>query len=76
MRALSAREPLLSPRQLARFLGVTERTLGGWRASGTGPGWMKFKRHIRYSRRDVTTWLTDRRNHSSARAVQREEVRA
>lgn len=35
-------ESVWTPAQTAKFLGVTERTLEGWRARGTGPAYLKY----------------------------------
>lgn len=50
---------LLTTKDLADYLGVSERTLEGWRVRGGGPNFIKTGRLIRYSRKDVECWLED-----------------
>jgi excisionase family DNA binding protein len=40
----------LSEKAAAKLLGVSPRTLEGWRREGTGPAWRPVGRRIRYSR--------------------------
>lgn len=48
---------LLSPPQLAEFIGVTVQRLAEWRHHGTGPTYVKAGRLIRYRPEDVAAWL-------------------
>lgn len=51
-------EALLSPLQLAQFLGVSRAALKVWREKGTGPKWVRVGGHaVRYAPRDVQAWL-------------------
>jgi predicted DNA-binding transcriptional regulator AlpA len=51
-------EPLLTPAQCARLIGVSTSTLQTWRALGTGPQFVKFSRRtVRYTRAALTAWL-------------------
>lgn len=50
-------ERLLSPDDVAAFLGVPVRTLYQWRYKGTGPRGLRIGRHLRYRQSEVDTWL-------------------
>lgn len=52
----TAREPMLSPAELAVVLGVSTVTLYRWRRSGRGPKFTRAGGQIRYRRRDVDRW--------------------
>jgi predicted DNA-binding transcriptional regulator AlpA len=52
---------LLTPRQVARQMGVTPGTLEAWRLRGGGPKFVRVsKRCIRYRRQDVESWIEER----------------
>lgn len=48
---------LLSPQQLADYLGVSVRTVYSWNHDGTGPTVIRVGKHVRYRRDDVESWL-------------------
>lgn len=48
---------LLTARETAAYLGVSERTLESWRASGAGPVYIKLRWRIRYRRKALDAWL-------------------
>ncbi|HQL63491.1 MAG TPA: helix-turn-helix domain-containing protein [bacterium] len=49
---------LLRERDAASFIGVSRRTLQGWRLTGRGPQYHKIsERCIRYSRELLEDWL-------------------
>jgi len=50
-------EPMMTPEDLAAFLGVPKATLYRWRHHGDGPPAYKFGRHIRWRRSEVDQWL-------------------
>ncbi|MDX1511744.1 MAG: helix-turn-helix domain-containing protein [Nitriliruptorales bacterium] len=50
---------LLSPRQLAGYLGVPVATIYQWRYRGEGPPGFKFGNHVRYRWSDVEAWIAD-----------------
>jgi excisionase family DNA binding protein len=58
--ALAAGNALLSPQQLADYLGVPVATVYRWRHESTGPRGIKVGKHVRYRQRDVETWLESR----------------
>ncbi len=55
-------EPLMSPAELAAFLGgdINVITLSQWRYRGTGPKFVKTGRYVRYRPEDVREWLSQR----------------
>ncbi len=48
---------LLSPRELAAYLGLPVATLYQYRYRGEGPPGYKIGRHVRYRWSDVQVWL-------------------
>jgi excisionase family DNA binding protein len=50
---------LLSPEQLAEYLGVPVKSVYKWNHEGTGPTVRRVGRHVRYLVRDVDAWLDD-----------------
>lgn len=57
MREDLRRKGLLSPEQLAAFLGVPLATIYKWRAVGTGPRGYRVGRHVRFAPAEVAQWL-------------------
>lgn len=53
-------EPLLSPMQLAEYLGVPVMTTRRWRVNGDGPRGYRIGKHVRYRHTDVEAWLETR----------------
>ena len=53
-------EKLLSPLDLAGYLGVPRSTVYEWRYKGTGPPASRVGKHIRYREADVERWLRER----------------
>jgi excisionase family DNA binding protein len=53
-------DDLLSSAELAKALGVNERTVRRWRNEGTGPPVMWAGSHARYRWGDVLAWLRRR----------------
>jgi excisionase family DNA binding protein len=53
-------EPLASGAEVARVLGIPEKTLTQWRSDGKGPKYMKVGRYVRYRWSEVDRWLTTR----------------
>lgn len=53
---------LLSQRQVAARLGLSTRTIEGWRARGVGPPFLRLSaRAVRYRAMDLEQWLDQRR---------------
>lgn len=63
--APGARKPeseVLHPRDVSRWLRVSELTLAGWRQKKKGPKYIKLAGGpVRYLRSDVEEWLYNRR---------------
>jgi hypothetical protein len=47
--------------QVADYLGISPRTVEGWRRRGTGPAWQRVGRSPRYFKRDVLAWVRSQR---------------
>lgn len=45
-----------SERDIATILGVSVKTIQGWRFRGGGPPWKKFAGTVRYSIDEFSTW--------------------
>jgi len=52
---------LLSNREAAEFLGLSEDTLPRWRWSGIGPVYLKVGRTVKYRLSDLETFLNESR---------------
>jgi len=50
-------DALLTTREAAALLRLSERTLERQRTTGTGANFRKFSRAIRYSRRDIEEFI-------------------
>jgi excisionase family DNA binding protein len=50
-------EGLLSPQQVAEFLGVSVTTIYQWRYRSEGPAGFKLGGRVRYRRSDLEAWL-------------------
>lgn len=48
---------LLSPQQLADYLGIPIATIYRWHYTGDGPKRIRVGKHIRYRASDVEAWL-------------------
>ncbi|MFZ0013294.1 MAG: helix-turn-helix domain-containing protein [Acidimicrobiia bacterium] len=48
---------LLSPQQVAEYLGIPVATLHQWRYRREGPPGFRVGRHVRYRRSDVDDWI-------------------
>lgn len=48
--------PFLSTEQAAFYLGLSARKLQQMRASGTGPGFRRHSRYVRYHIDDLDCW--------------------
>ncbi len=53
-------DQLLTPTELAGYLGVPVATLYAWRHRRQGPPSFKAGRHLRYRLSDVERWIADR----------------
>lgn len=49
---------LFTPDELRKLLGgISDRTLRGWAAAGSGPKRLRLGKHLRYRAGDVRSWL-------------------
>jgi excisionase family DNA binding protein len=53
-------EPLLSPTDVAAYLGVPVKTLYAWRYRREGPPALRVGRYVRYRRGDLEEWVRQR----------------
>ena len=53
-------QPLLTQRQAAALLCLSERTLERFRVSGIGPKFVRMGKSIRYRLSDVEAWIASR----------------
>jgi predicted DNA-binding transcriptional regulator AlpA len=53
-------QPLLTQRQAAALLCLSERTLERFRVSGIGPKFLRMGKSIRYRLSDVEAWIASR----------------
>ena len=51
---------LLTQREAAALLRLSERTLERWRVTGTGPRFVKTGRLVRYRETDLAAWIDTR----------------
>ena len=58
-------DTLLSPRELAAYLGVPVKSLYVWRHNGHGPQGIRVGKHIRYRRAAVEQWLDEQADQQS-----------
>jgi excisionase family DNA binding protein len=56
---------LLSPDELASYLGVPRATVYRWRSRREGPCGIRVGRHIRYRLEEVDRWLDERQEQRS-----------
>ena len=52
----------------ADYLGLSHRTLDGYRVSGAGPAFHRFGNRVRYRRSDLDEWAARRRATTTAEA--------
>jgi excisionase family DNA binding protein len=55
-------DTLMTPRELAEYLGVPLATVYRWRYLAEGPMGFRIGRHVRYRRADVEAWVESRRD--------------
>ena len=55
-------------RRAADYLGLSHRTLDGYRVSGDGPAFHRFGNRVRYRRPDLDAWASRRRATTTAEA--------
>jgi len=63
-------EALLTVREAAALLRLSERTLERHRVAGTGPAYIALGRAIRYRRRDLRDWIECNARQSTSQRTQ------
>ena len=58
----------IDTRLAADYLGLSRRTLDGYRVSGDGPAFHRFGNRVRYRRADLDSWAAKRRATTTAEA--------
>ena len=48
---------ILTAKEAARILRVSEGTLANWRVTGDGPPWRKIRGSVRYTKAEVLDWF-------------------
>jgi len=67
---IDAKERNLTEIEVAEWLGLSVRTLQGWRVQGKGPAHGKLGRSVRYSPTAIQMWLcAQQRSSTSATAA-------
>jgi len=64
------RRRYLSERELAAMLGLSVKTLQGWRLRGQPPAWQKLHGAVRYPSADLEAWLADCPKHGEGDRAQ------
>jgi hypothetical protein len=57
---------LLTQRDAANMLRLSQRTLERWRVSGDGPCFVKAGRRVAYRPADLDAWIAARVRHSTS----------
>jgi predicted DNA-binding transcriptional regulator AlpA len=58
LRELLKQNALLKEEEVAKFLGLSQRTLQSWRYAGTGPKFIEISsRAVRYRAQDLYDWV-------------------
>ncbi len=52
---------LIRTREAAAIMGISPRTLNGWRKNAFGPQSIRLRNRFVYQRAEVSRWLNDRR---------------
>lgn len=52
---------LICEKKAARLLSISQRTLQAWRVAGSGPAYIKLGRAVRYTREDLHSWVSSKR---------------
>ena len=55
-------------RRAAAYLGLSPRTLDGYRVTGAGPAFHRFGNRVRYRKSDLDEWALKRRATTTAEA--------
>jgi excisionase family DNA binding protein len=55
-------DELMSPTELAEWLGIPVSTIYNWRYASNGPPGFKIGKHVRYRRSEVDKWFEQQRD--------------
>jgi Helix-turn-helix domain len=68
-------EPLINTAKAAALLGVSPRTLEGWRCEEIGPDYIEISpRRIRYAMEDLIKWRDERRRIPSVQGAVEQQM--
>lgn len=56
---------LVTVKEVAATLGVSQSLLRDWRDEGIGPPWFRLERMIRYDKRELMEWLEAKKQQTS-----------
>jgi excisionase family DNA binding protein len=56
---MAIEQQFLSPRELAKYLGISLSAIVAYRTDGNGPAYLKVGRLVRYRISDVEKWLDE-----------------
>ena len=59
-------EQLMTEKDVAGLICITQRASQNWRLRGGGPEYVKIGRSVRYQRRDVMKFIEDRKRKHTA----------
>lgn len=62
-----AKKKLITPEQLAIWLGLSLNTVNQWRYLKRGPRFLKIGKNVRYSEEDVLEWLDQQSREGTSR---------
>lgn len=62
-----AKKKLLTPEQLAIWLGLSLNTVNQWRYLKRGPRFLKIGKNVRYAEEDVLAWLEQQSREGTSR---------
>lgn len=67
---MTEQQSTLSPKQAAKYVGISEAALRLWRAEGKGPRFFRAgEKLVRYRRADLDSWIEARLSAPAASAA-------
>lgn len=67
---MTEQQSTLSPKQAAKYVGISEAALRLWRAEGKGPRFFRAgEKLVRYRRTDLDSWIEARLSAPAASAA-------
>jgi len=58
----------INEKEAAKLLGISHRTLQGYRSKGGGPKFLKLKKSVRYRIQDLITWADENKKENTVRS--------